>query len=303
MSGMGESLEKASKLPFANYDLAVYFGVGICSLPFLTRYVLAERSSKFPAIFSGYADPLINNIVSIVALVFGVYIIGHGIALLSSLFVEQFLYRMVGPPSRIIASSAVPNPVQGNYFKTILRKNVLSILRNKIDPADIIRLLFQIPVLPAYIVMYYLRVFGFYESKISSFVVFRVQTRLEQCFEYRGSILHDDTWFKIVEYACANDHPSAMAKMYNYLMMYGLFRSISFLALCAIWLEMLFWYTIGGIGFIDDQGNGNIFVRLVVLYGLYTISFIGFAKFSRRYSEEAIQAFALSKSFEVVRSS
>lgn len=297
MAEGGGIIEKA-KLPFANYDIVVYFGVGICSLPLIFRYFLSHNGAKFPPLFSGYSQPLINDIVSIIALIFGVYILGHGVALISSIIVERFIYDLMGTPSNVITRIAAP---QVSHPRTSTRDSSIAGLKktygNDPTPADIIRLLIHLPAMPLYFLMYSLRLFGFYESKISSFVVVRTQKRLEKCFDYNGSILVDPNWFKIVEYACANDHPVAMPKMYNYLMIYGIFRSISLLILLALWMELYYYFLVGGLGFIDVNGSGNIFVRLAVLYGAYLIAIMGFGKFSRRYSEEAVQAFALSKSF------
>jgi hypothetical protein len=289
-------LGKAGKLPFTSYDVVVYFGVGISALPFLSRYVLEVSESKLPPLFSGYSNPLINDAVSIIALLFGVYVLGHGIAVLSSIFIEQFLYRSAGPPSRIIVEQCTAQPTQS--FRSMILERIVSSYWKNSTASDYIRLVFHLPVIPLYLAMGIIRFHGFYECKISPQVSLRLQYRLTKHYDVGSNVLSGHGWFKIVEYACANDHPTAMAKMYNYLTIYGLFRSISFLLLCAIWAEFAFWFTRGGLGFIDATGPGTFYVRLSVVYGAYLISFIGFAKFSRRYTEEAVQAFSLSSVFK-----
>lgn len=293
----GSILEKTPKFPISNYDIVVYFGVGISTLPFVYRYFLASSGAILPPVFGGYADEIVNRAVSLISLAFAVYIVGHGIAILSSMFIEQFLYRSAGPPSNIIVNAAKPTFSVGGSFREDLRMRLKDVYSHP-RPADLVRLIYHAPAMPVYILMYIFQVHGFYETKLNSFVILRTQKRLEHCFDFSDTILTNVKWFKIVEYACANDHPVATAKMYNYMVIYGLFRSTAFLLLCSIWLEIFYYFYSGGLGFIDHSGHGRILVRLFILYGGYFVSFIGFAKFTRRYTEEALQAFALSKTFE-----
>lgn len=297
MSEGGEAVEQARKLPFANYDIVVYFGVGICCLPFLYRYILNTGMAKLPPVFAGYEDPLINNVVSIVCLIFGIYIIGHGLAILASLFIEQFLYRTVGPPSHVIVESALPSLDGNQKFRHLILNRIKKSYFTDLHFADFARVIFHLPVIPLYIAMYFIGFYGYYESKISSYIVIRVQNRLEECYDYPANIIDNDKWFKVIEYACANDHSAAMGKMYNYLIIYGLFRSLSFLILMCLWMEYYFYFDRGGIGYLDHAGHGNFLFRMIVIYGAYVVSFIGFSKFTRRYTEEAIQAFSLSSIF------
>jgi hypothetical protein len=293
----GEAVGQARKLPFANYDVVVYFGVGICCLPFLYRYVLSTGTAKLPPVFAGYDDPLINNVVSIVCLIFGIYIIGHGLAILASLFIEQFLYRTIGPPSHVIVKNALPSLDGDRNFRNIICDRIKRSYFNDFHFADLVRIIFHAPVIPLYMVMYFIGFYGYYQSKLSGYIVLRVQDRLVEFYDYPHAIIDGEKWFKVVEYACANDHSAAMGKMYNYLTIYGLFRSLSFLILACLWMEYFFYFDRGGIGYLDRAGHGSFLFRMSVIYGAYVVSFIGFAKFTRRYSEEAIQAFSLSSVF------
>jgi hypothetical protein len=295
----GSSPEKLTKLPVSNYDIVVYFGLGVCSLPLVYRYFLKSSNARFPTIFSGYSDQTVNTTVSITALIVSVYVIGHGIAIISSIFIEQFLYRTAGPPSSVIVNAAKPTPDKPSAaFRSYLRNRIKYSYWDDLHWADVFRAIVHTPIIPLYLGMYTLRFYGFYETKLNTFIILRVQKRLEHRFDFSDSIFSNVRWFKIVEYSCANDHPVATSKMYNYMVIYGLFRSSCMLILSAIWMEWLYFFCNGGIGFVDQDGHGNIYFRMIVLYGAYLVSFIGFGKFSRRYTEEAVQAFALSEVFE-----
>ncbi|WP_431469590.1 hypothetical protein [Sphingosinithalassobacter sp. LHW66-3] len=290
-------IDKVNRLPFANYDVVVYFGVGIFSLPLVSRYSLLGRDVSFPPIFGAYSDGSINLAVSLVALAFGVYILGHAISLMSSFLIEQFIYRIVGPPSHVISRTCIPSA--GSFsFRRLIRNRIASSYRDSRTNADIVRLIANAPVLPIYTAIYVFGFFGFYQCKISPSVVLRVFGRLRMYFDLEYDIINDKRWFKVVEYACANDHAVASAKMYNYLVIYGLFRSLSLVFLVSIWFELFYWWRLGGIGFVDQSGPGNPLLRVVVLYGAYGISLMGYGKFSRRYAEEAVQAFGLSMIFD-----
>ena len=212
MAEGAENLDKISKLPFANYDIVVYFGIGILSLPFVYRYALGGLS-KLPPVFAGYTDPLINSIVSIIALAFAVYILGHGIAIASSIIVERFVHRVMGQPSAVIVEMAQSGPVKRSRFRTFLKKRFVEAYWNDIRPADVIRGLIHAPVIPLYALMYTIRFHGFYESKVSPFIVKRVNQNLHRVYDYDNDIAVDPDWFKIVEYSCANNHATSMAKI------------------------------------------------------------------------------------------
>lgn len=298
MAGALETAEKASKLPFASYDLVVYFGMGVCSLVFANRYILSTFNNKFPPIFNGFSDPLLNTTISVVALAFGAYIIGHGIAILGSILIEQFVYRSMGFPSSVMVDAAIQKPIKGNRFKSYLKTRIKYSYHEDLHWADFGRLVVHLPVLPLYFLMYVTGFHGFYESKLNRALIIRVQQRLEHHFDFSEDVIRGSRWFKIVEYSCANDHSTAMSKMYNYLMIYGLFRSAALLILAAIWFELYFWVTQGGLGFLDQAGHGHTTFRILLLYGAFGVTFIGFCKFSRRYTEEAVQAFSLSRVFK-----
>lgn len=289
-------MEKALKLPLANYDLVVYFGVGAATLPLISRYFIA-KGKTFPALFSGFPDKFMNDAVSIVSLFFVVYILGHGIAYLASLFIETPIYRVLGKPSTVIAEASAPTSSGKDQLRDHVKSRFLDAFKHPYL-SDILNLIFHLPVIPLYILVYILKVFGFYQTKLNPIVCLRVHNRLTDHFDYVGDIFGKNRWFKIVEYSCANDHPAAMSKMYNYLVIFGLFRSVAFILLLSIWAELAYVAMGNGIAFIDENGNGNIMLRLFVLELSYFISFASFCKFSRRYAEEAIQAFALSKHFE-----
>lgn len=294
MADAAETAEKASKLPFATYDIIVYFGAGAFTLPLLGRYGRPFFKEKMPLIFDSYSDETTSRVISAVSIIFIIYVIGHGIAFLSSIFIERFVFRTAGPPSLHIAQRAAKDSLSFNLI--IKQVSYSSYLINP-TAADVFRLMLHLPVLPLYLVMYILGFHGFYETKLSKFVVRKSMARLSTLVGYNFNNTFDMNWFKITEYTCANEYPRAMAKMYNYLSIYGLFRSISLIMLICTWLEIIYWWALIPNGFTDPKHYGNPILRIMVLQCFYFTSLAGFCKFSRRYAEDAVQALTLSKPF------
>lgn len=92
--------------------------------------------------------------------------------------------------------------------------------------------------------------------------------------------------------------------MYNYLVMAGLFRSLSFLFLWSSWLTLfyLLMYMIAGtwpLG-LTDMGTGHMagVIEWFSLSTLSVFSLVAYLKFQRRYVEEAILAMAFSNSIK-----
>jgi hypothetical protein len=119
-------------------------------------------------------------------------------------------------------------------------------------------------------------------------------------------VAHQGHWFKPLEHYVMNNFPIATARMYNYLVISGLFRSISFLILCIIWLQSYFDihqafdnHLVLQPFLYDGKSSMPLWQLYAILNSLYAIALFSFLKFQRRYVEEAIFAFALTKDRDV----
>ena len=99
------------------------------------------------------------------------------------------------------------------------------------------------------------------------------------------SALDGGSWFKIVEGVVINNQPIATARMYNYLVIAGLFRSISLIFLFALWMELAHRvlgdvFGLKHIGFFLSDGGG-IFrwvTGYFILTAVYMFSLFSFLK-------------------------
>ncbi|RZK27418.1 MAG: hypothetical protein EOO61_23500 [Hymenobacter sp.] len=111
MAGI-EAVKDLVKPPFANYDIVVYFGCGLFSLPFMLHYgasflkgpvdprsTLARKLAKIDPAFSGdFIVPLIATLTVLVS----VYIIGQIIAYLGGEFIEKLMDSYFGKASSTV---------------------------------------------------------------------------------------------------------------------------------------------------------------------------------------------------------
>lgn len=100
-----------------------------------------------------------------------------------------------------------------------------------------------------------------------------------------------------MEYYVINNSPDATARMYNYLVIAGLFRSLSFIFLTVTWIYGIIYVferphinqEMMKFNFIDEH-----LIWATAYIFLYIFCLFSFAKFQRRYTEEAIFAFVMN---------
>lgn len=123
-----------------------------------------------------------------------------------------------------------------------------------------------------------------------------LQKKLKSTFPELGD-KEDRQWFRWVEYYTNYNHPVSAASMYNYLVIFGFMRSLAYLFLIAIWLEIahLAWWLYSGTALISHGPGGAIgwLLYFFVLYVAYITTVTSYCKVIRRYVEEAVMGFLL----------
>lgn len=293
-------LKELIKPPFANYDVVVYFGCGLFSLPLIYHYILEPTGFRFPGFDFQIGVGIAEEAIRVLSLLFSVYVLGHIVAFSSSLFIEKSVDSFYGKISSAIListwSQAKDRPSLVAAWKADRRK---SAFRKGYRIQSFIRLLIQLPAIPMFWVVGQTGGFDYYRSRIPRSLVFSIRTKLVK-MGYGPAGLRDP-WFKILEHVVINKCPSATARMYNYLVISGTFRSLSFLFLMCIWFEI--YYSLheftDGHSLIttlmsDNKGLYYHAITLFILYIVYGFCVASYMKFSRRYAEEALFAFVLS---------
>ena len=297
---MANELKDLVRPPFANYDVVVYFGCGMFSLPFVYHYLIEPTQFRFPRFDFQIGMPLADQAISILSLLFAVYILGHTIAYMGSLTIEKYIDTFFGKVSSAILLSS--------YFRESPKRELISAwqfdrwknaFRKGHRWQNILRILAHLPAFPLYAVVQWLGGFDYYRSRLPHHVLFLAKQKLKA--GGFGPVGLYQPWYKTLEYDVINNNPSATARMYNYLVISGLFRSISLLLLISIWAQIYYlahWLADGDVLLkplmSDAQSMSTHLFSFVLLYFAYGIAFSSYMKFQRRYAEEAIFAYVLT---------
>ncbi|WP_208631338.1 hypothetical protein [Sphingomonas aurantiaca] len=234
-------------------------------------------------------------------MLFSVYILGHIIAYLGSQLIEKVMDSLFGKASLVILRGTETNR---DDFKKMMQQQIRLGISKHIEEASwfssIVRFVCHLPILPAYIAIYLLKVFGFYRTRISQDVITAANGKVANA--HIPEIKQGKEWFKSLEAVVMNTNPSATARMYNYLVISGLFRSVSIILLASAWFELI--YTIMKYkGYNAPEGllmfgNNGIYaqsISYIAVCVVYLFSLFSYLKFQRRYVEDAIFAFVYAK--------
>ena len=288
------------KPPFANYDVVVYFGCGLFALPLINHYVVDPTGLRFPSFDFDIGISIAQDAVSILSLLFSVYLLGHIISYCPSLFIEKAINTFFGKTSSAIIlstwSEKKDRPELRDAWRASRRAKAF---RRGRRIQNTVRTVAIAPAIPLVWMVNYIGGFDFYHSRVPRKVIFQARRKLIK-MGYGPAGLNDP-WYKILEHYVINRYPATTARMYNYLVISGIFRSLSFLFLVCLWFQ--YYYTLHGLIHGDMPVDALLTDSVTVVYQiiafalLYTV--LGFClasymKFARRYAEEAIFAFVLA---------
>lgn len=281
-----------SKAPFANYDIVVYLGGGFFALLVAWRYLVVPFNIFDLTGLVGEHAPegWTTQVVFIVLLGILSYTSGHLVSYLSSHFVEGFLNKVIGSFSQIVRLSTKPS----EKFKEALREQINENLKaNFTLPKGAFLWLVHAPLGLWYGALIQFGLFDSLDTRLPRRMMRKLDDKLKAYFpEVRPKKAKQ--WFRWVEYQSNYNAPIASASMYNYLVISGFMRSIAFILLGAIWLELahFFYFAITGDAKIhDERGLLHWGAYGLVLYVGYICAITAYTKFYRRYVEEAILGF------------
>jgi hypothetical protein len=288
------------KPPFASYDIVVYFGCGLFSLPLIFHYFIEPLGLRFPRFQFHIGIEFADVAVSTLSLLFTVYILGHMIAHIASHAIEKSVDLFFGKISTALIISDrtkktnFAETVQGwivKRFKEAFGKG------HKISSA--LRTLFFFPVYPVSFFLIVFRQLEYFRSRVPPRVFAQVRRRSIQ--KGYGPVTLRTRWYKAIEHDVMNNNPIPVGRMYNYLVISGIFRSLTLIFLACAWCEVYFWMhrILHGHEIVKSLMSDTPlkFGHLTALLGfnvLFGFSLSAYLKFARRYVEEAVFAFALA---------
>lgn len=294
------NLKDLIRPPFANYDVVVYFGCGLFSLPLIDHYVFKPTGFRFPTYQLNIGIPLADIAVSTLSLLFSVYLLGHIISYASSLLTEKSIESFFGKVSSAIMISAISDSYEKKeIISSFIWRNFKEYFKKKNIKTSILRMLFLIPVIPVFIIINWIGDFDYYKSRISPESFEKIRRKGRNLGLVNISLYSH--WYKDIEHYVINRYPVALNRMYNYLVISGIFRSLSIIFLASIWMEAYFLihYAFTGHYHITILSSDKTFgierlFSIITLYVIYAFSVSSYMKFQRRYAEEALFAFLLT---------
>ena len=278
-------------LPFATYDLAVYLPGGAVLLV-LIQYAFSTLLSQPivpPVSVSGHS--LVDDVVLAVLWLSGSYLAGHLGAFLSTYVVERFVHNALGYPSDVWIEKERTVGAGISARQTISGIFSRNVRQFRWDFVSIITMVFLFPAWPFFILFLMFKPVGFYTPKLPD----HIQNDVMDAFKKTRSSVEvgeGTRWEKVVEHYVANNCPPAYMRMYNYLVIYGALRLLSFIMLVACWVILL--KSVAAVCFFDEW---YFSLRRLMIYGAAAsagyMAMLAFAKFNRRYFEESIMALLL----------
>jgi hypothetical protein len=287
--------------PFANYDIVVYFGCGLFALPLAYHYFIEPSDFRFPRFTFNIGMGFADEAISVLSLLFAVYLLGHIIAYSGSLIIEKSIDAFFGKvSSAILLSSYAPSEDKRELISAWQFGRWKSAFQSGRGPQNILRVLVHLPAIPLYFIVTLIGGFDYYRGRVPRHVLFLAKQKLHT--DGHGPVTLYDPWYKTLEHDVINNHPGATGRMYNYLVISGLFRSLSMLFLACLWAELYYCahslldghYLLKPL-MSDEQSRFAHLFSFLLLYIAYGFSISSYMKFQRRYAEEAIFAYVLAR--------
>lgn len=285
---------RVERLPFTVYDVLGYLVPGFfaCSL----ALAAFGGSSAFEKL-NVYSPDTTGQVLAATFLLIVSYIMGQFVGLLSSITIEKLVCAYLGYPSRYLFEAYT---FRGNAEERTISVNAHR-EREKFKQVRWCEILLM-PIVPFMLLADACGLFGvlirpFKKNSDETCEILRcLQLKLKERGLGSFDNLKNEEWFRCVNFYAINNFPSALVRMYNYMTLYGFFRNMSFIFCALAWMPWLPWVRFE---------NGDVYKTFLFLSpGFAFCSFLlvlGFIKFFRRYSEEAILAFVLTENEKTIK--
>ena len=289
------------KNPFSIYDFLGYVFPGLLTLYLIWFFVtddkqlngISDLTKRIIEEISGTDrhSTLSLAIEETIIITVGAYVVGHFVAYLSSITVEQFAIWVYDYPSKFLLKDIPSNHFwnsDGDLQLSLGWKRFWRILIS----------IFLLPILTGtYMFGEKLRLRQFFIKKLDEYLIKAIDENKKLLAQFLGIKQKDDMDFHRViyhyEYELMSRHSQ---KMDNYVALYGFLRSLAFISNCTfIWI--LFHYGIMSIGRYPDF-NGGLVILLLMLWIITYILFMAFMKFYRRFTLESLMCLVTDTSYK-----
>jgi hypothetical protein len=274
----------AKQNPFSLYDFLGYFVPGA-----FFNYTMLLSCSHIQADIAPFSIDTVSRYLSFekpenyIPFVIISYIVGHLLSLLSSISVEQFAIWQFGYPSKFLLGYS-----RDGYYAVETEKALQAVIRTLVW-------LFILPVSLLDITFgKFLGMRFFYTKQLDKLLVaiikkktlsiVKSQAEIAQPSEHGKAREHD--FFRYIYHYVLENAPYHGPKIQNYVALYGFLRTLTFIFVCYFWIIV---YHMCASTMPMAAGLKYLITVSVLTY----VFFMGFMKFYRRYSLEALMAAAV----------
>lgn len=264
--------------PFSFYDFLGYMLPGAVLL-YVVTFVFGMDSFVSTLNLNNASSSTANQLLSFVPAVIGSYLLGHVLAIGSSTVIEAFTNYSNGYPSEFLFdvkphAYLTSDTTSGNAGRIILWLLILPISLFKTILKDIckITLFDQAKALPK-------------PLRDAAFIKCKKVIKNEMGVDVSKMKIEkgiDGDYLRLLYHFIFEKSERHSTKLQNYVALYGLTRNVSFVFI------LVFWGSIYSYIFTEKSTIGLIHISIFA--SLAYIFYIGFVKFYRRYSLEAVMA-------------
>ncbi len=269
--------------PFSLYDFLGYFTPGAIFL-YCILLALGHLETK------GFSFSYVITYLSFekaeiyIPFILAAYLSGHFLSFLSSITIERFSLWAHGYPSK--------------YLLGITHKGYFSATEHEFLRV-VIRILVFVVLAPISFLDFILgKIVGMrelYAKKLDPLLIEVLRNRIEALIEKHAGVRNkekygparDIDFFRYAYHYALENAPSHITKMQNYVALYGFLRTLTLIVLITFWV--IAWHVLNG-SFATPTAFWTMFIVGVVAY----LFFMGFVKFYRRFSLEALMAMAVT---------
>lgn len=276
---------RVERLPFTVYDIVGYLIPGAFFCLVLVGAGFAHEVPGFLAALKENETRIFLISVGLFGFLVAGYVIGHALALLAAELLERLLTGMIGYPSGFLVDASLRG---ADSYRQQMAGALNRFARAEPRYSSILMLAF----LPFTLVLSFADSFDLADKIIKPMgrrAIELFSTRFHAVFGKAHTELETADWFRLVDFYMASDAESYfLQRQYNYVTLYGFCRNMSFI-LYLTFIIMGYKSVVLEAGMVGI--NWPPFWMALAALATSILLFLGFAKYFRRYSQEAILGF------------
>jgi hypothetical protein len=268
--------------PFSLYDFLGYFIPGLMSSYLIVIYLGICIKCDNPVVYLEQNCNITRHEMYLLFILIS-YTIGHAVSFVSSITVERYSIWRYGYPSKYILGINEKDywDVEIDKFKSYMSRSIVGLI--------------MLPVVIWELAFIYIfkgknkfpsrldpLLIDIIKNKISKLVINIIGTNdLEK---YRAA--KDKDYFRLVYHYVLENAPAHQNKFQNYVALYGYMRTITLIGIISSWGSLIFLFL--------DLHNWKYYIQYYFWLSFAgCIFYMGFVKFYRRFTLEALMALAV----------